>query len=440
MALPTPQNMKMHQGVITSLDDEDWLGVAASGFRVESIGLKSKGMTFRDQCGFSRGGTYLNAKEKGIDLTDDVEANFRENPEFAEIVKELDYRDDVLQNRVKAAGTVDSVHGGSGTAAPSVVSPIDFERDIWDVNINYTPFITGIVPMVTTNQTLIPYNRMTARPSMSMVTGDAALSATKTTLKQVYASMKYYAMKGRVTWVADATIKPFRITPGGVSGSGQGSSEPRRIMPAPDARMTELTAMQRSIDEGLEEQILTGDGTGNNMTGVLTQINTVDSDNGYPTRNRKNLAGTTELTLDHIDQIINFAVLKGGRPNLLLSTPNASTKLRELLSDKRIYHGPTVTMPWGTTYIAFDTEVGRIPLITSKYCNLGGKENIWALDMNFNNIAAYVLRPRTYYEIPSQTPAREFMLYGGLCGAVHNPNLCSYIYDIHVGTDISTPD
>lgn len=424
-------NSDMDVPVISALGNNDWSSIKRSGFTYTDIGIPETDEIFRDPCGFALGQRLQigeTFRGKSIDLTDYAADKFAKNPKFAKMKEYLE-----SYVKMKAGDTATSVLGGTGTAAVSIYSPLDFERNVWDMSLQWTPFYTGILPKETWDSTLIPFDRITAKGAGSMVGEDAAGTPVEDTELQTYYNMRYYQIKKRITWQAEATLKPFSIVGGGMTGTGIGSSESRQIVAAPDPRRKQLISGNRALDELLEAQILKGNGTAPNMTGILYQIHTAAAGAGYVTPNKIDKGGTTEFALNDISHIVKKAWDKGGRTSLILSTSGVYTAMEEALGD-RIYNMPQVTMPWGMTYIAFNTRAGPVPIIPSQFADLNDKECLWALDMNLGNIVSKVLRPRTYYEVPSPTPAREFMLYGGEAPIVHNPYLCAYAYNYSIPT------
>lgn len=376
----------------------------SGGFNFKSIGLE-EGDPFSDPYGFQFPGLKVDINEAVTDWWNE------------------------LPNQGIESKASTSVEGGSGTAAPSIFTPIAFDTDIAIITPKRTPFYF-YVPKVVHNQTVIPFNRITAKGSASMIAEDGTSPEVDQTTVQKNYNMKYYSIKGRVTWQSLDLAQRYNII-GGTMGGGVGVGGGLGVgsVATTNAKQRKILLANLSINELLEEQLLQGDGTGVNMTGILSQIHTADASYGYATPNKIDNAGTTAFSLDQIPDLCELAYDDGGIIDLFLMDSATYSDIEKLLQD-RIYTFPTVDMGYGFETIAFRTRFGNVPIMISPFANLNSKKCIWGLTMGLGNIEDKVFRPRTYLDLARTDASQKYEVYGGEHGVAKDPNKCAYIYDI----------
>ena len=243
---------------------------------------------------------------------------------------------------------------GSGST-DKVMIPLYVDPKVVDLTRKQTPLV-DVFPRVTNMGRTAEYNQITAKGGAFFAVEDAALPESDTTYARQSTAIKYMYAVGRTTGPAQAAQPGYNLMgfqpQGGPIGTFADSA-------APNANQLNILVKARELRELEEDTIVNGDASTNaeEFTGIVSTMsttNTVDK-------------SSTAISLDDVNLAVQYAYVDGGLPNFGVCDAATFTDLLDLLSAKIGYLQAATRNEFGFSSIRFNTMVGPIDIIPSRY-------------------------------------------------------------------------
>lgn len=237
------------------------------------------------------------------------------------------------------------------------------------------------------SQTYFIKKRLSLPTAAWSIDGGPLPAATQSTYGQTSATMKYLYTRGEVTG-------PMIAAAGTVF----------------DALGTEIEAHQQAMVERLSTDIVTADGTANNIKGILFQITddtslyTADGGAGQVID-----AGGGYLTTAYLDRAIDASALASGTgvagpgANAIVTTPTVRRYINSLLSSRQVFNDK-IDVSAGFRVLAYDD----LPILVDNHW----ADNTKILFFNRNLATLLVHKDFTYEELAKTKDSTDFMIKG----------------------------
>jgi len=292
--------------------------------------------------------------------------------------------------------------GGAGTT-DRVMVPIYVDDRIVDISRKFTPLVE-LIPRVTNQGLTADYNRITEKRGAFAAPEDATLPSDDDEVERESARIKYLYAVGRVTGQAQASVPNFMMEafePTGGAFYGDVWSDRQ----GQNATQTAVLFKARRLKEFEEDLVINGDSANNpyEFDGIIKQqgnTNEVDK-------------GGEDIEIKDIDDAIEKAFSKGGRPTIGVASSKALVQLRDKMRTEHLNifnMGVEEELGFGIPdSLSIHTMIGRVALFPSMFLdNSDDNKSVYFLDLNF--VEMRVLLVMTYETLAKTNDSEKFML------------------------------